>query len=169
MLDDYFECMVTAVHEHGGQVLKFMGDGLLAIFKGDSVAESCDAALDAGDWVLRHMRRVTAKRVDENLPVTGFRVALHLGDVMYGNIGARDRLDFTVVGPAVNEVSRIEAMCRSLEQTLAISEAFAEAAGQSRDRLVSLGRYALRGVRRPQELFTLFTEEEDEAPIQSPA
>lgn len=169
MLDDYFECMVTAVHEHGGQVLKFMGDGLLAIFKGDSVADSCDAALDAADWLLRHMSRVTAKRVGENLPVTGFRVVLHLGDVMYGNIGARDRLDFTVVGPAVNEVSRIEAMCRSLEQTLAISATFAEAASRSRDRLVSLGRYALRGVRRPQELFTLFTEEEDETPIKPSA
>jgi adenylate cyclase len=169
MLDDYFECMVTTVHEHGGQVLKFMGDGVLAIFKGDPVAESCDAALDAADRVLRRMARVTAKRVGENLPVTGFRVALHLGDVMYGNIGARDRLDFTVVGPAVNEVSRIEAMCRSLDQTLVISSAFAEAADRSSDRLVSLGRYALRGVRRPQELFTLFTEEEDEAPISPPA
>jgi adenylate cyclase len=169
MLDDYFECMVTAVHEHGGQVLKFMGDGLLAIFKGDSVAASCDAALDAADLLLRQMSRVTANRASENLPVTGFRVALHLGDVMYGNIGAHDRLDFTVVGPAVNEVSRIEAMCRSLEQTLAISSAFAEGASRSRERLVSLGRYALRGVRRPQELFTLFTEEEDEAPIKPPA
>lgn len=168
MLDDYFECMVTTVHEHGGQVLKFMGDGVLAIFQGDPVAESCDAALDAADRLLRRMAAVTARRAAESLPVTGFRVALHLGDVMYGNIGARDRLDFTVVGPAVNEVSRIEAMCRSLDQTLVISQAFAEAAGRSRERLVSLGRYALRGVRRPQELFTLFTEAEDEAPI-SPA
>ncbi len=160
MLDDYFECMVTTVHEHGGQVLKFMGDGLLAIFTANRDAASCGAALDAADLVLRRMARLTARRAGEGLPVTGFRVALHLGDVMYGNIGARDRLDFTVVGPAVNEVSRIEAMCRSLDQNLVISAAFAEAARQSSDRLVSLGRYALRGVRRPQELFTLFTEDE---------
>ena len=83
---------------------------------------------------------------------------------MYGNIGARDRLDFTVVGPAVNEASRIEAMCRGLEQNLVISSAFAEAAKGSTDRLVSLGRYALRGVRKPQELFTLDVPEDVSAP-----
>jgi adenylate cyclase len=81
-------------------------------------------------------------------------VALHVGDVLYGNIGSRDRLDFTVVGPAVNEVARIEALCRSLEQQVIVSAAFARAAGPARDRLVSLGRYALKGVRRPEELFT---------------
>jgi len=69
--------------------------------------------------------------------------------------GSRDRLDFTVVGPAVNEVARIEAMCRSLDQWVIVSAAFAQAAGEARERLVGLGRYALRGVRRPEELFTL--------------
>jgi adenylate cyclase len=160
MLDDYFEDMVTAVHDHGGQVLKFMGDGLLAIFTLQDDAESCGAALDATDQALDQMAQLTTTRETEGLPVTGFRVALHLGDVMYGNIGARNRLDFTVVGPAVNEVSRIEAMCRSLDQDIVISSAFAKAAGKSSDRLVSLGRYALRGVRRPQELFTLFHPDE---------
>jgi adenylate cyclase len=86
---------------------------------------------------------------------TGIRVALHAGDVLYGNIGSRDRLDFTVVGPAVNEVARIEALCRSLERQVIISSAFARDAGAARARLVSLGRYALKGVRRPEELFTL--------------
>ena len=81
--------------------------------------------------------------------------ALHVGDVFYGNIGAAERLDFTVVGPAVNETSRILGMSRSLEQDVIVSAAFAEAAGSNRNQLVSLGRYALRGVRRPQELFTL--------------
>ncbi len=82
-------------------------------------------------------------------------VALHVGDVLYGNIGSRDRLDFTVVGPAVNEVARIETLCRSLEQQVIVSSAFAPDAGTASDRLVSLGRYALKGVRRPEELFTL--------------
>jgi adenylate cyclase len=78
--------------------------------------------------------------------------------VFYGNVGSVDRLDFTVVGPAVNETSRIAAMCRSLDQHVLLSPAFAEAAGPSRQRLVSVGRYALRGVRRPQELYTLDPE-----------
>jgi adenylate cyclase len=80
---------------------------------------------------------------------------LHVGDVLYGNIGSRDRLDFTVVGPAVNEVARIEALCRSLEQRMIVSAAFADAAGEAGARLVSLGRFALKGVRRPEELFTV--------------
>ena len=92
--------------------------------------------------------------------VLDFGLALHLGDVFYGNIGANDRLDFTVVGPAVNEVSRIEFMCRALDQDLVISADFAKAAKTRNGRLASLGRYVLRGVRRPQELFTLVAEED---------
>ena len=79
-------------------------------------------------------------------------LALHLGDVMYGNIGAGDRLDFTVIGPAVNEVARVEQVCREVEQRILLTRAFAEA---SIDELVSLGTFALRGVALPQELFTL--------------
>jgi adenylate cyclase len=90
------------------------------------------------------------------LPVTQVYLALHVGDVFYGNVGSKDRLDFTVIGPAVNEVSRILAMSRSVEQDVLLSSAFAAALGpELRDRLVSVGRYALRGVERPQELFTL--------------
>ena len=155
MLDDYFECIVTTIHECHGEVLKFMGDGLLAIFNLSDDAESCSAALEAAGKAVERISKLIETRRAGGLPVAEFRIALHLGDVMYGNIGARDRLDFTVVGPAVNEVSRIESMCRALEQNLVVSQAFAEAADHSRDRLVSLGRYALRGVRKPQELFTL--------------
>jgi adenylate cyclase len=76
--------------------------------------------------------------------------------VFYGNVGSQDRLDFTVVGPAVNEASRIAALCRSVEKDVLISSAFAaEALGPDRARLVSVGRYALKGVERSQELFTL--------------
>jgi len=87
--------------------------------------------------------------------VTGAYLALHLGELLYGNVGSTRRLDFTVLGPAVNEAARIEALCGSLDQMVIVSSAFAKAAGQARERLVSLGRYATKGVARPQELFTL--------------
>ena len=160
LLHDYLECIVTTVHEHDGEVLKFMGDGLLAIFNLADDPKSCCAALRAADEVSGRMAELSARRGADGLPVTRYSLALHLGDVLYGNIGARERLDFTVVGPAVNEASRIEAMCRALDQELVISSAFAEAAKGSSDRLVSLGRYVLRGVRRPQELFTLVRPED---------
>ena len=95
------------------------------------------------------------RRRGDGLPWTDIYLALHVGEVLYGNIGSHERLDFTVVGPAVNEVARIEAMCRSLDQRVVTSSAFAAAGGEARARLVSLGRYALRGIRRPEELFTI--------------
>lgn len=85
-------------------------------------------------------------------------LGLHVGEVFYGNVGSADRLDFTVVGQAVNEVSRIAALCRSVDQPMLVSSAFTEALGEARQRLVSVGRYALRGVARPQDLFTLDPE-----------
>ena len=88
-------------------------------------------------------------------------LGLHIGEVFFGNIGSHDRLDFTVVGPAVNEASRIAAMCRSVDQKVLVSAAFAAALGETGARLVSVGRYALRGVGRPQELFTLDPEAKD--------
>ena len=94
------------------------------------------------------------RRAAEGLPVTNMYLGLHVGEAFYGNVGSTDRLDFTVIGPAVNEVSRIAAMCRSVDQPILVSAAFAEV-GNNRGLLVSVGRYALRGVSRPQELFTL--------------
>ena len=157
-LNDYQGCLVSAVHGAGGQVLKFMGDGLLAMFNIDEGAgpeDGCRRALDATDQAFHQVALLTARRAAEGLPVTGVYLGLHIGEVLYGNIGSQDRLDFTVVGPAVNEVSRIAGMCRSLDQDVVLSAAFAEAAGSQRQRLVALGRYALRGVSRPQALFTL--------------
>ena len=95
------------------------------------------------------------RRAAEGLPTTDMYLGLHVGDVFYGNIGSKDRLDFTVIGAAVNEVSRIATMCRSVDQPLLVSSAFATALGEASSRLVSVGRYALRGVGRPQDLFTL--------------
>jgi adenylate cyclase len=95
------------------------------------------------------------RRAAGGLPTTHVYLGLHVGEVFFGNIGSEDRLDFTVVGPAVNEVSRIAAMCRSLDQPVLVSAAFAAALTSAGPKLVSVGRYALRGVRQPQELFTI--------------
>ena len=94
------------------------------------------------------------RRLAGGKPVTDMYLGLHVGEVFYGNVGSRERLDFTVIGPAVNEASRIAAMCRSVDQPVLMSSAFADV-GDIKRRLVSVGRYALRGVAQPQELFTL--------------
>ena len=155
LLNDYAEVVVDRIHAHGGQVLKFMGDGILAMFPLAEGRRSCARALDAAAAALAAAGRLGGERAATQRAATGMHVALHVGDVLYGNIGSRDRLDFTVVGPAVNEVARIEALCRTLEQRVIVSAAFAEEAGEARQRLVSLGRFALKGVRRPEELFTV--------------
>jgi len=155
MLNDYAGAIISTVYEGGGDVLKLIGDGVLAIFPAEDRERACRSALAAAVAARRSVAELNRRRSAEDLPVTDMYLGLHVGEVFYGNIGSEDRLDFTVIGPAVNEVSRIAAMCRSVDQPLLISSAFAEAVGEERRRLVSVGRYALRGVGRPQELFTL--------------
>lgn len=157
MLNAYFDTLVSSIHAAGGEVLKFMGDGLMAIFKLDDkdTRDVCRVALDTVEDVRRRIAEINQVRNASEKVTTDLYIAVHLGDVEYGNIGAKDRLDFTVVGPAVNKVSRIEAMCRPLERDIVISSAFARAAVDCQDRMVSLGRYALRGVEQPEELYTL--------------
>jgi adenylate cyclase len=157
LLDGCFDCMVRPVNRHGGEVLKFMGDGLLAIFrlKERRQAEICASALAAASEALDLMDIFAAERLKESKPTPGLDIALHVGTVQYGNVGTDTRLDFTVIGPAVNEAARIEALCKELGQPLLISEAFAEAATASRAHLVSLGQHRLRGVRDETELFGL--------------
>jgi adenylate cyclase len=156
LLNDYAEAVVSAVHEEGGDVLKLIGDGALAIFVADEPERACRCAVAAARRVLREVAALNRRRDAAELPTTGVYLGLHVGEVFYGNVGSPDRLDFTVVGPAVNEVSRIAAMCRSAEREVLLSASFAAAAGAAeRAGLVSVGRYALRGVNRPQELFTL--------------
>ncbi len=154
LLDDYAEVIVPAIHAQGGDVLKLIGDGILAIFTAEDREHACTAALDAATAARNEVVALNLRRARDGLPVTDMYLGLHVGEVFYGNIGSAPRLDFPVVGPAVNESSRIAAMCRSVEQPVLISEAFANVDGM-RDRLVSVGRYALRGVAKPQELFTL--------------
>jgi adenylate cyclase len=158
LLNDYADALVTAIDGQGGEVLKFIGDGILAIFDAAAPADACAAALEAALDAQRGVAVLNQRRAAAGLPVTRFYLGLHVGEVFYGNIGSVDRLDFTVVGPSVNEASRIAAMCRSLDQDVLLSSAFAAAAGAGRRRLVSVGRYALRGVQRPQELYTLDPE-----------
>ena len=156
MLNDYFGAVVGAVEAYGGDVLKFMGDGLLAIFKfTDDDGACCSRAIAAADELLETMTAINARREAENLVRTHFSLALHIGDVMYGNIGAEDRLDFTVIGPAVNMAARIQAMCRPLEQDLIISSAMAKSAVRESKRIVPIGSHVLRGIPELQELFTV--------------
>jgi adenylate cyclase len=154
MLNDYADAVVSAIHENSGDVLKLIGDGVLAIFPAEERLRACAAALSAAKAAQEAVDALNARRRDQGLPVTEMYLGLHIGEVFYGNIGSKERLDFTVIGPAVNEVSRIAAMCRSADQPVLLSTAFAATASEHHP-LVSCGRYALRGVGRPQELFTL--------------
>jgi adenylate cyclase len=155
LLNEYAAVQVEAVESHGGEVLKFVGDGILAIFPDPDPARAAGQALDAALAADAGIVALNRARRDSGLRTTEFYLALHTGSVLFGNFGSQTRLDFTVLGPAVNETSRIGAMCRSLDQQVIVSSAFAGAAGRRRADLVSLGRYALRGVGAPQELFTL--------------
>jgi adenylate cyclase len=155
-LNDYAQAAIDAIHDEGGDVLKLIGDGVLAIFTGGDMRTARRAALRAEHRFRRHMASLNARRGDDRRPTTSAYVGLHIGEVFYGNIGSEDRLDFTVVGPAVNEVSRIASMCRSVDRKLLASSDFRtglDATGRSY--LVSTGRFALRGIGRAQDLYTL--------------
>jgi adenylate cyclase len=155
-LNDYAQASIGAIHDAGGDVLKLIGDGVLAMFAGGDMAAARRAALRAEHHFRRNISALNGSRSAEGRPMTSAYVGLHVGDVFYGNIGSEDRLDFTVVGPAVNEVSRIASMCRSVDRELLASADFRtglDSAG--RNYLVSTGRYALRGIGRAQDLYTL--------------
>ena len=155
-LNDYAQAAIDAVHEAGGDVLKLIGDGVLAMFTGTDIGNAERAALRAEHRFRRNMKAINARRSAEGRPTTTAYVGLHVGEVFYGNIGSEDRLDFTVVGPAVNEVSRIASMCRLVDRELLASADFrAGLDAPGRRYLVSTGRFALRGIGRAQDLYTL--------------
>jgi adenylate cyclase len=155
-LNDYAQSAIDAVHDCGGDVLKLIGDGVLAMFTGDNLTQAKHAALRAEHRFRLNMIALNARRRSEGRVVTSAYVGLHVGEVFYGNIGHDDRLDFTVVGPAVNEVSRISSMCRSVDRELLVSADFRDGLDSSgRHYLVSTGRFALRGIGRAQDLYTL--------------
>jgi adenylate cyclase len=156
LLNDYADVVISAISGADGDVLKLIGDGILAIFRNIDIGEASHAALDASLAVRRGVAELNVRRGRSRLPVTEVYLGLHVGEVFYGNIGSLDRLDFTVVGPAVNEVSRIATMCRSVEREVLISADLVAASHPAdQRRLISVGRYALRGVAKAQELYSL--------------
>ena len=158
LLNDYAEAIIAAVDAEGGDVLKLIGDGILAIFRAEDRVGACRHAIAATIAAQDGIAALNRRRAADGAPTTHMYLGLHVGEVFFGNVGSESRLDFTVVGPAVNEVSRIAAMCRAVDQPMLVSAAFAGALGQAGPALVSVGRYALRGVSAPQELFTLDPE-----------
>ena len=153
-LDAWFDRIAGAVHAFGGEVLKFIGDGILAIFPvADRTSrDACDAALRAVSAARAGMTHLDSERSRAGLPPLPFGAALHLGEMLWGNIGAADRLDFTAIGPAVNLVSRLEGLCKPLGKAVLISGALA---AETETPLIPLGRHELRGIVGPCAVFTL--------------
>ncbi|MBM7048072.1 adenylate/guanylate cyclase domain-containing protein [Rhizobium lusitanum] len=152
-LDAWFDRVAGAVHAFGGEVLKFIGDGVLAIFPVTGTpAEACEAALRAVAAIRAGMAHLDATRLTQGLPPLPFGAALHFGDMLWGNIGAADRLDFTAIGPAVNLVSRLEGLCKPLGRNVLISGAVA---AETSVVLLPLGEHELRGIVEPCAVFTL--------------
>jgi len=157
MLNDAFETLTAALRPRGGHVLKFIGDAMLATLSFDERDEKavCRRALDAAVEVSANLKIRNLEREAAGQPFADADIALHVGEVLYGNVGAVDRLDFTVIGPAVNEVVRMEKLCEPLGQQILFSSRFAEAAGRCDGRLESLGQFQLRGVDEAKEIFGL--------------
>jgi adenylate cyclase len=141
----------------GGEILKFLGDGFLAVFLADGerdMAAVGSAVFDASRAIAGRLGELNAIERQSGKPGLVLDIALHAGDVTYGNVGTADRLDFTVIGPTVNEVSRLEGLCKELDRQLLVSDSFVHAAPALRPKLRSLGHHRLRGVSGPREVFT---------------
>jgi adenylate cyclase len=165
-LNDYAQAVIDPIHDAGGDVLKLIGDGVLAMFTGEDMAKARRAALRAEHLFRKNLATLNARRTGDGRPTTSAYIGLHVGEVFYGNIGSEDRLDFTVVGPTVNEVSRIASMSRSVDRELLASTEFYQGLdGPGRRYLVSTGRYALRGIGRAQDLYTLDPEIDRDEPV----
>jgi adenylate cyclase len=152
LLDQYFEAVSSPIVAAGGEILKFVGDAMLGIFPiHDDQPLPCGPALTAAEEALANLERLNA-RLSRPLHIG---LALHQGEVMYGNIGAQSRLDFTVIGASVNEVCRVESLCKPLGVPLLVTRAFAHSCATVEPRVVSLGGHQLKGVSTPIEVFTL--------------
>lgn len=152
-LNTYFELVGGAVTEEGGEILKFIGDGVLAIFEitpSADTADRCAAAWRAAQSARLSILKANRERIAKDTPEIEWGLALNLGDVSYGNIGTPDRLDFTVIGPAVNHAARLEALGAQIGETVVLSESVAQALGAP---LRDLGAHSLKGVALPQKAF----------------
>jgi adenylate cyclase len=152
LLDDYFEAVAGAVHAEGGEILKFVGDGVLAIFapEGRPDGEAAAAAYAAAAEIVRRIDVANENRDIVGQELIRFGIGLHLGEIYYGNVGAADRLDYTAIGPAVNLVCRLEGLTKTLQRPVLLSESFAKAAGAP---VTALGRHTMRGLAEPQAVF----------------
>ena len=154
-LNAYFDVVVGAIYAQGGEVLKYIGDAVLAIFPVENFAsatEACEAALAAVEGSAKRLIDLNDARAERGEPPFRHGVGLHLGEAQYGNIGSKERLDFTVIGREVNIASRIEGMCKKLGQTVLASGTFA---GCATTRMKPLGAFALSGVESEVPLFTV--------------
>jgi len=143
--------MSEPIARHGGEILKFIGDGLLAIFP-LSQPQACANLLHAVAEARQAMVALNEKNSDIGRAPLNYGIGIHVGDVMYGNIGSRSRLDFTVIGPAVNMASRLETLTKQLGRTVLLSQAFADLV-KSDFHLERVGEYPVRGFSDPIELF----------------
>lgn len=163
-VNNYFECTAGSVLANGGEVLRFIGDAVLGIFPiredGFSETEACENALAAAAEAETRMDALNGERAKSGQDDLGFGLGLHLGDVIYGNIGVPERVEFSVIGPAANEVARLEDLTKVLERRVLVSESFAQALDRKWE---SLGVHALRGVGEPMEVFAAFRAHEAKA------
>jgi adenylate cyclase len=159
LLNEYFDQLVIPIQAHEGEVLKFMGDGLLAIFPtSDARGEAavCAASMAAARQARERMAALNRERAERGHSTLQWGLALHLGEVLYGNIGGASRLDFTAIGPAVNMAARLEALAGRMGLNLVVSSAVAKHIDSG---LVPLGRHELRGFRAAEEVYGLVEEQ----------
>jgi adenylate cyclase len=151
LLNDYFDTMSEPIARHGGEILKFIGDGLLAIFPLSQPA-ACANLLRAVAEARQALVVQNEKNSETGRAPLNYGIGVHVGDVMYGNIGSRTRLDFTVIGPAVNMASRLESLTKQLGRSVLVSRAFADFV-EGDFNLERIGEYPVRGFNDPIELF----------------
>jgi adenylate cyclase len=173
MLDDYLDAIARGVLQRGGEVLKFLGDGVLAVFEIDEDDTECQVACQQGmaaGWdAFAAIDALNATREARGQPTMQLDLAMHIGDVLYGNVGAEGRLDFTVIGPAVNEASRIEALCGELDRNWLVSDSFYQSARKCSDAMEPMGRHRLRGLTGERALYSLPLEMREKAQKVTPA
>ena len=154
-LNDYFDCTAGAVLDHGGEVLKFIGDAVMAIFPVEAgsrpAPDMCRAALMTAKDAIARAQRLNETRAGKGLPEIKFGIALHVGQVMYGNVGTDRRLDFTVIGPAANEVARLDGLSKKLQTPIVASASFND---ESPEELTALGTHEVQGIDRGLAAFT---------------
>jgi adenylate cyclase len=154
VLNDFFDTLGDPIARHGGEILKFIGDGMLAVFPLDEEG-ACVRALRAAVEARRAMLALNERRAADGRETLGYGLALHVGELMFGNIGTATRLDFTVIGPAVNTTSRLEGLTKVLHRRVLLSAPFAYACGCAPEFLEDLGQHPLRGVGEPLGVFGL--------------